>query len=79
MKAAREKVIEKFGGKIEDHINLIINDGDQVDEGTLDQYEHVHFEPSAILSGNIPIMTTVGNHETYGSIGLPLYYAPFFL
>jgi hypothetical protein len=78
MKAASDKVIEKFGGKVEDHINLIINDGDQVDEGTLDQYEHVHFEQSALLSGNIPIMTTVGNHETYGSIGLPLYYAHYF-
>lgn len=78
MQAAKDKVIEKFGGRVEDHINLIINDGDQVDEGTLDQYEHVHFEQSALLSGNIPIMTTVGNHETYGSIGLPLYYAHYF-
>jgi acid phosphatase type 7 len=78
MQAAKEKAIEKFGGKIEDHINLIINDGDQVDQGTLDQYEHVHFEQSALLCGNIPVMTTVGNHETYGSIGLPLYYAHYF-
>jgi len=78
MQAAREKVREKFGGRIEDHINLIINDGDQVDKGTLDQYEHVHFEQSASLSGNIPIMTTVGNHETYGTPGLPLYYSHFF-
>jgi acid phosphatase type 7 len=78
MQAARDKVIEKYGGKIEDHISLIINDGDQVDEGTLDQYEHVHLEQSALLSGNIPIMTTVGNHETYGSIGLPLYYNHYF-
>ncbi len=78
LKAARDKVIEKYGGRIEDHINLIINDGDQVDEGTLDQYENVHFKQSAVLSGNIPIMTTVGNHETYGSIGLPLFYAHYF-
>ena len=49
MMAAREKAIEKYGGKIEDHVNLIINDGDQVDAGTLDQYEHVHFEQSAVL------------------------------
>lgn len=78
MRAARDKVVEKFGGKVEDHISLIINDGDQVDEGTLDQYENVHFKQSALLSGNIPIMTTVGNHETYGSIGLPLYYDHYF-
>jgi len=76
--AARDKVVGKFGGKVEDHINLIVNDGDQVDEGTLEQYEHVPLEPSGILSGNIPFMTTVGNHETYGSIGLPLYYSHFF-
>jgi len=78
MKAAREKVIEKYGGTIEEHINLIINDGDQVDQGTLDQYEHVHFGPSAVLSGNIPIMTTVGNHEFYGSLGISAYYTHFF-
>lgn len=78
MKAAREKVVEKYGGTIEEHINLIINDGDQVDQGTLEQYEHIHFEPSAVLSGNIPIMTTVGNHETYGSLGLSAYYQHFF-
>lgn len=78
LQAARDKVMEKFGGRVEDHINLIINDGDQVDEGTLYQYENVHLKPSSILSGNIPYMTTVGNHETYGSIGLPLYHAHFF-
>jgi hypothetical protein len=78
MRAAREKAIEKYGGRIEDNISLIINDGDQVNEETLDQYEHVHFIPSSVLSGNIPIMTTVGNHETYGSLGLPLYYSHFF-
>jgi hypothetical protein len=33
--AAREKVADKFGGNIEDHINLVINDGDQVDEERL--------------------------------------------
>jgi len=78
MKAARQKVFEKFGGTIEEHINLIVNDGDQVDEGTLNQYEHVHFGPSAVLSGNIPIMTTVGNHESYGSLGISAYYPHFF-
>ena len=78
MKAAREKVHEKYGGTIEEQINLIINDGDQVDEGTLDQYEHVHFEPSAVLSGNIPIMTSVGNHEFYGTLGISAYYPHFF-
>lgn len=76
--AAREKVVEKYGGSVEDHVRLIINDGDQVDQGILDQYEYVHFKPSAVLSGNIPFMTTVGNHETYGLPGITLYYDHFF-
>ncbi len=78
MKSARDKIIEKYGENVEDHIQLIINDGDQVDMGTLDQYENMHLKPSALLSGNIPIMTTVGNHETYGTLGLSAYYDHFF-
>jgi acid phosphatase type 7 len=78
MTAARQKVQEKYGGTIEEHISLIINDGDQVDQGTLDQYEFVHFKPSSVLSGNIPVMTTVGNHETYGTLGLTAYYQHFY-
>ncbi len=78
MRAAREKISEKYGEPVEDHVQLIINDGDQVDMGTLDQYEFMHFKPSALLSGNIPIMTTVGNHETYGTLGLAAYYDHFF-
>lgn len=76
--AAREKVLEKYGGPVEEHINLVINDGDQVDLGNLDHYEFVHFGPSSVLSGNLPIMTTVGNHETYGSLGISSYYQHFF-
>lgn len=75
---AREKIIELYGENVEDHVNLVINDGDQVDQGTLEQYEFMHFEPSAILSGNIPVMTTMGNHETYGTLGLQAYYPHFF-
>jgi hypothetical protein len=76
--SAKEKIAEKYGENIEEHVNLVINDGDQVDEGTLDQYEHVHLIPSAPLAGNIPVMTTVGNHETYGTLGLAAYYDHFF-
>jgi hypothetical protein len=78
LRAARDKVIEKYGSTVEENVNLVINVGDQVDVGTLDHYEFVHFKPSAVLSGNIPIMTTVGNHETYGSLGLSAYYSHFF-
>jgi hypothetical protein len=76
--AARKKVFEKYSGTVEEHVNLIINDGDQVDAGTLDMYENVHLKPSSVLSGNVAFMTTVGNHETYGSMGLSAYYAHFF-
>ncbi len=76
--AARDKVFEKYGGPVEEHINLILNDGDQVDAGTLDQYEFVHLKPSSLLSGNLPFMTTVGNHETYGSPGISAYYDHYF-
>ena len=78
MQAAKDRIFQKYGGSIDDNINLIINDGDQVDEGTLWQYENVHFGKSEILSPNLPIMTVVGNHETYGSLGLDAYYPHFF-
>lgn len=78
MLAAQERVNEKYGGSVQEHINLIINDGDQVDLGNLWQYEHIHFAKSAPLSPSLPIMTAVGNHETYGSLGLEAYYPHFF-
>jgi len=78
MKAAAERVYQKYGGSVEEHIDLIINDGDQVDQGNLWQYENIHFAKSAPLSPSLAIMTAVGNHETYGSLGLDAYYAHFF-
>lgn len=78
MAAAKKKVIEIYDDSVEEAINLLINVGDQVDLGTLDQYRNVHFKKSSLLSPNLPIMTVVGNHETYGNPGLPLYYDFFF-
>lgn len=78
MSAAKNKVFQKYGGSIEENINLIMNVGDQVDEGNLFQYENVHFGKSKQLSPNLPIMTAVGNHETYGTMGLEAYYHHFF-
>ena len=41
--AARRTVAEKYGdGPFEDHINFLMNDGDQVDGGDLSLYEKVH-------------------------------------
>ena len=42
-----------------------MNVGDQVDVGTLDHYEHIHLFKSELMSPYLPIMTTIGNHETY--------------
>lgn len=76
---AKRKVIEKWGGDPSDHIELTFMVGDQVDLGNLSQYRNIHFEYNKALSGYVPIQTTVGNHETYGSMGMNAYYAHFYL
>ncbi|GAB5417678.1 MAG: hypothetical protein Crog4KO_26640 [Crocinitomicaceae bacterium] len=75
---ARRKVVEKYGDPSE-FIELSFMVGDQVDLGNLDQYENIHFAYNYELSGEVPIQTTVGNHETYGSLGLSAYYSHFYL
>lgn len=77
--AAKRKVFEKWGGDPSDHIGLTFMVGDQVDLGNLNQYENIHYKYNEQLSGYVPIQTTVGNHETYGSMGLNAYYAHFYL
>ncbi|MCC8144997.1 MAG: fibronectin type III domain-containing protein, partial [Bacteroidales bacterium] len=78
MKAAKDVAVEKYGSPIEDHIHLITNVGDQVDTGTLKQYDIVHFSGSELLSPNLPIMTIVGNHDTYGPADRRFYNEHFF-
>jgi hypothetical protein len=73
IQAAKDVAESKYGTPIENHINLITNVGDQVDRGTLKQYEDVHFTQSGLLSPHLPIMTIVGNHETYGTLKLQAY------
>ena len=79
--AAKRKIKEKWGSTLspDDNIAMTFMVGDQVDVGTLDHYEHVHFKKNRALSGNIPIQTTVGNHETYGTLGMNSYYSHFFM
>lgn len=79
--AAKRKIKEKWGSTLspDDNISMTFMVGDQVDVGTLDHYEHVHFKKNRELSGNIPIQTTVGNHETYGTLGMNSYYSHFFM
>lgn len=75
---AKAKVEQLYGVPIEQAINLVLNDGDQVDSGTLDQYENVHFLKNASISPYVPYMTIVGNHETYSDTNMTLYQAHFF-
>ena len=74
--AALSKIEEKYGDAVE-NINMVMNLGDQVDVGTLDQYENMHLYKSRILSPNLPIMGAVGNHETYSDPGMKTYAAHY--
>lgn len=79
--AAKRKIRQKWGASLspDDNISMTFMVGDQVDVGTLDHYENVHFKKNRALSGNIPIQTTVGNHETYGTLGMNSYYDHFYI
>lgn len=76
MQAAKRKIEQKYGN-LEENISLIMNIGDQVDVGTLDHYEHVHLFKSELMSPYLPIMTCIGNHETYQDPGLKNYSTHF--
>ncbi|NHN24645.1 T9SS type A sorting domain-containing protein [Flavobacterium jejuense] len=79
--AAKRKIKEKWGSSLspDDNIAMTFMVGDQVDVGTLDHYENVHFKKNRALSGYLPIQTTVGNHETYGTLGMNSYYSHFYM
>lgn len=79
--AARRKIAEKWGYENDpsDNIIMTIMVGDQVDVGTLDHYENVHFKKNKALSPYLPTQTLVGNHETYGTLGMQAYYDHFVL
>lgn len=78
---AYRKIKQRFGTTADpsDHVALTFMVGDQVDVGTLDHYENVHFKKNRKLSPYLPIQTTVGNHETYGTLGMSSYYAHFYI
>ncbi|MCG8611146.1 MAG: LamG domain-containing protein, partial [Pseudomonadales bacterium] len=83
VQAAKAKVLEKYDhegtGHVEDYVRLMINLGDQVDVGSLEQYEKLHFQQSAPLASNIAFMTAVGNHEYSGDPSLSRYKSHFIL
>lgn len=70
---AKDKIETTYGLPIEEVIDFILMPGDQVDVGTLDHYRNLHFKQCGLISPNIPIMTTIGNHETYYDTGMDLY------
>jgi len=77
---AKRKISQKYGaGDPSDHIALNFQVGDQVDVGTLDHYEFVHFDKNKGLSPFVPVQTTVGNHELYGTLQISSYYNHFYL
>lgn len=77
--AAKRKVLQQWGGDPCDQVSFTMMVGDQVDVGTLDHYEFVHFDKNKALSPYLPIMPIVGNHETYGTLQMNAYYKHFFL
>ncbi|MCR5861641.1 fibronectin type III domain-containing protein [Flavobacterium sp. J372] len=78
---AKRKIAQKWGITADpaDNIALTVMVGDQVDVGTLDHYENVHFKKNKALSGYLPIQTLVGNHETYGTLAMQAYYDHYVL
>ncbi|MCV6604685.1 MAG: metallophosphoesterase, partial [Porticoccaceae bacterium] len=75
--AARNTAKSKYGERIEDHINFVLNLGDQVNTGNLDQWERLHFYQSRGLMSNLPFITLIGNHDDDGTGDLSHYFAHF--
>ncbi len=75
LKASQRKIMEKYGdpGDMTENINMMMNIGDQVDVASLDQYEQIHLFKSQQVSPYLPIMTAVGNHDTYNDTGMKKY------
>ncbi len=71
VESMKAKAAELYGNNVEDDLNLIIDVGDIVTSGgVLSQYKREYFNPLAPISGNVPVMVSIGNHEGES----PLYY-----
>lgn len=70
---AKRFIENKYGKPIQNVISSCISTGDQVDNGSLSQYENIWFGKTKYISPNLGIATTVGNHETYGTLKLNAY------
>jgi len=70
---AKRYIEKKYNAPIQDVVSSILMVGDQVDVGTLDHYEYVHFDKVKYISPYVGSSTIIGNHETYGTLKLDAY------
>ena len=75
--AARTKIEALYGVPLEEAVNLVVNDGDQVDSGTISQWQNVHFGMVNVVGPNVPVQTTIGNHEGYSDTSYVNYKGHF--
>ncbi len=73
MTKLKQKIETKFGKPFNQHLDAILMVGDQVDVGTLDHYEWVHFDKTKYVSPYVGTSTVLGNHETYGTLKTKAY------
>lgn len=60
----KEKLFELYGDDLESYLNCVIHLGDIVQNGNvLPSYKFEYFNPIAPISGNVPFMVSIGNHE----------------
>jgi hypothetical protein len=60
----KAKVTDLYGPNIEENLNLVLNVGDVVTTGgVISQYIREYFRPLYSVSGNVPVMVSIGNHE----------------
>ena len=75
--AARTKLEALYGVPLEQCVNLMVTDGDQVDNGTISEYQNTHFGMVNVVAPNIPVQTSIGNHEGYTDTSYTLYSGHF--
>ena len=74
LRMAKRTLDAKYGeAPLEEHVRLLMNVGDQVDSGSVRQYEFTHLYKSREVMSHLPIMTCVGNHELFKDPQLELY------
>lgn len=71
---AERRCNAKYGNApLHQQVQFLMNMGDQVDAGQLTNYEQNHLYKNREVISQLPIMTTVGNHELNGDADVRLY------